>query len=110
MQWLTRKCTTNESKYVERRSPFGIQLIVFTFCMKSVYRLYTNVSKYTNVYRLYTNCTHNVYDVHFLQNRIDVHKMNTKCIYTKCTQNVCIQNVPHISANFCIQNVLRLKD
>ena len=58
LEWLTRKCTTNGSKYVEIRDPFSIQLFV-----------------YTSVWILYTNCIHNVHDVHNLYIRIDVHKM-----------------------------------
>ena len=43
LQWLTRKCTTNGSKYVKIRDPFCMQLFISTFCMNSVYRLCTSL-------------------------------------------------------------------
>ena len=32
----------------------------------------------------------------------------SELMYAKCTQNVCIQNVFHISTNFCMQNVYKM--
>ena len=69
-----------------------------------------------SVWILYINCIH-VYDVHYLQIRIDLYKIYTKCLHTKCIPhfnkllhtkcilNVCIQNISHISTNLCIHFV-----
>ena len=74
--------------------------------------------------QLWIQIVHIMFDVHFLQIRIDVYKMFVckmypifqqtfaYILYTKCIQNVCIyskSNVPHISTNFCIHFVYKIQ-
>ena len=80
---IIRKCTTNGSKYVEIRDPFLHAIIC--------------------IYILYEFCIQIVY-ITFMMYTFGRSELK----YTKCTQNVCIQNVSHISTNFCIHFVYKM--
>ena len=100
MQWMTRKCTTNRSTYVEMWDPLCIQLfvlyILFEFCVQIVYIIFL----------MYTFCRSEL--------------MYTKCIplfdkllYTFCIKHLaaivlltlytkCIQKFVEMGDTFCI--------
>ena len=80
VQWLTRKSTTHQTKYVNMWNPFCIQLYI------------------PSVWISYTNCMYNCYHVHFLWITIDVYKMYTKCIlhFNKLLNTFCIQKLATI--------------
>ena len=89
MQWLSRKCKTNGSKYVEIRDPFCIQLFAYTFKVNFLYKLYI-------IFMMYTFST-------------------SKLVYTKFIENVCIQMYPTFQQTFvyilhtkCIQNIYKI--
>ena len=103
LQWLTRKCTTNESKYVEIRDPFCIQLFVYTFFMNFVYKLYTCLSCLLFVdqnWCMQNVCIQTVSHILTIFCINFVYKMCTKCLHAKC--------IPHFNKLlyiFCIQNL-----
>ena len=99
-----------QSKFIQSKSPFEPHPNV-TQLAAQIWHFFPDTHMDSNFFHfayiylykpsawiLYTNCIHNFYDVHFLQVRIDVYKIQT-------IQNVCIQNVSNVSTKFCIHFV-----
>ena len=73
--------------------------ILYGFCMQIVYKMFMMYTFWyitIDVYKMHTKCLYKKCIPHF-----------DKLLYTKCIQNVCMQNVYHISTNFCINFVIK---
>ena len=75
--------------------------ILYEFCIQIVYIIFTMYTFCRS--ELMSLCIQNLYKMYPTFWQTFVYKM-----YTKCIQNVYLQNVSHISTNFCIQNVYKM--
>ena len=77
--------------------------ILYEFCIQIVYIIFTMYTFCRS--ELMSLCIPNLYKTYLTFRQTFVYKISTKFI-----QNVYLQNVSHISTNFCIQNVYKISE